>query len=91
MADAVPAIDGAESSTDEPVPESALANIDARLQRIEAAVSDSIVDARVVDAGDGTILLRLDEPPARLEHGQRLRVRLASDPDAATDDHERDR
>ena len=56
--------------------ETALAGIDTRLDRIEAAVTDRGVDARVVDAGDGTLLLRLEDPPDDLEHGQRLRVVL---------------
>jgi putative mRNA 3-end processing factor len=56
--------------------ETALAGIDARLDHIESAVTDRGVDARVVDAGDGTFLLRLEDPPDDLEHGQRLRVVL---------------
>ena len=58
--------------------ETALAGIDARLDHIESAVTDHGVDARVVDAGDGTLLLRLEDPPDDLEHGQRLRVMLPS-------------
>jgi putative mRNA 3-end processing factor len=57
--------------------ETDLTEIDARLDRIEAAVTDRGVDARVVDAGDGTLLLRLEDPPDDLEHGQRLRVVLS--------------
>jgi putative mRNA 3-end processing factor len=58
--------------------ETALAGIDARLDHIESAVTDRGVEARVVNAGDGTLLLRLEDPPEDLEHGQRLRVVLPS-------------
>jgi putative mRNA 3-end processing factor len=61
----------------DPDVETDLTEIDARLDRIEAAVTDRGVDARVVDAGDGTLLLRLEDPPDDLEHGQRLRVVLS--------------
>ena len=78
-----------ESTTDwtptdsDPDIETALAGIDARLDHIESAVTDRGVEARgvearVVDAGDGTLLLRLEDPPEDLEHGQRLRVVLPS-------------
>ncbi len=47
----------------------------ARLDAIEAAVSGATVSARVADAGDGTLLLKLlgDAP---VEHGQEIEVRL---------------
>jgi putative mRNA 3-end processing factor len=68
--------------------ETALAGIDARLDHIESAVTDRGVDARVVDAGDGTLLLRLEDPPDDLEHGQRLRVVLPRGRDSdVSDDH----
>ncbi|ELY73527.1 MBL fold metallo-hydrolase [Natrinema pallidum] len=63
-------------TTDEPDIETALTSLDARLERIETAVTERGIDARVVDAGDDTLLLRLDNPPEHLEHGQRLRVLL---------------
>ncbi|AGB17393.1 putative exonuclease of the beta-lactamase fold involved in RNA processing [Halovivax ruber XH-70] len=75
-------------SIDESDAEPSLTDIDARLQRIEAAVADSVVEAHVVDAGDGTILLRLEDPPDELEHGQQLRIRLPADLDTE-DGHER--
>jgi putative mRNA 3-end processing factor len=68
--------------------EQSLAAIDERLDRIESAVTTQELTAQVVDAGDGTILLRLEDPPADLEHGQQLRVRLSDcelDTDAVTD------
>jgi len=58
---------------------------DARLDRIEAAVTKRGIDARVVDAGDGTLLLRLEDPPEDLEHGQRLRVVLSGGRGRASD------
>ncbi|MEE6209480.1 MBL fold metallo-hydrolase [Salarchaeum sp. III] len=64
-----------------------LAGMDARLDRIEAAVTDRGVDARVVDAGNGTLLLRLEDPPDDLEHGQRLRVVLPGGRVSDDDDH----
>jgi putative mRNA 3-end processing factor len=68
--------------------ETALAGIDTRLDHIESAVTDRGVDARVVDAGDGTLLLRLENPPDDLEHGQRLRVVLPRGRDSdVSDDH----
>ena len=66
--------------------ETALAGIDARLDHIESAVTDRGVDARVVDAGDGTLLLRLEDPPDDLEHGQRLRVVLPRERDSDVSD-----
>ncbi|RLM48531.1 MBL fold hydrolase, partial [Halorubrum sp. Atlit-28R] len=54
--------------------EQSLAAIDERLGRIESAVTSRELTAHVVDAGDGTILLRLDDPSVDLEHGQELRV-----------------
>lgn len=66
--------------------DSVLSGINARLDRIESAVTDHGVEARVVDAGDGTLLLRLKNPPDHLEHGQRLRIRLPDGPDSERDD-----
>lgn len=63
-------------TTDEPDIETALTSIDARLDRIETAVTERGIGARVVDAGDDTLLLRLDNPPTHLKHGRRLRVLL---------------
>lgn len=57
--------------------DTALAKIASRLDQIETAVTERGVDARVVDAGNGTILLRLVDPPDQLEHGQQLRVVLS--------------
>ncbi|MFC3958932.1 hypothetical protein [Halovivax cerinus] len=57
-----------------PTPEPSLAELDVRLQRIEAAVTGSVAGAHDVDAGDGMISLRLQNPPTGLEHGQHLRV-----------------
>ncbi|POG54140.1 MBL fold metallo-hydrolase [Haloferax marisrubri] len=68
--------------------EQSLAAIEERLESIESAVTSRELTAQVVDAGDGTILLRLDDPSVDLEHGQELRVRLSSrnlNTDAATD------
>lgn len=49
----------------------------ARLDEIEAAVSEPTVRARVIDAGDGVTLLRLlgDVP---LEHGRDVEIRIRS-------------
>jgi putative mRNA 3-end processing factor len=63
----------------ESVSEAVLSEIGNRLGRIESALAGERVDARVVDAGEGTILLRLENPPAYLDHGQRLRVQLSTD------------
>ncbi|GGN26202.1 MBL fold metallo-hydrolase [Halarchaeum nitratireducens] len=80
------------ATDDDPDIETVLAGMDARLDRIEAAVTDRGVDARVVDAGDGTLLLRLEDPPDDLEHGQRLRVVLPGGraSDAAADHADQD-
>jgi putative mRNA 3-end processing factor len=64
------------SPTDDLDVETALSSIAARLDRIETAVTERGINARVVDAGDDTLLLRLEDPPAHLEHGQQLRVVL---------------
>ena len=70
----------------DPYIDSVLSGIDARLDRIESAVTGHDIDARVVNAGDGTLLLRLENPPGHLEHGQRLRVRLLDSVDSERDD-----
>lgn len=66
------------SSTDADL-ELTLNDIDSRLERVETALAGQEYSARVVDAGDGTILLRLDDPPAELEHGQEVNIRLPAD------------
>lgn len=76
----VAAESGAASSRDDDL-ELALADIDSRLERVETALAGQEYSARVVDAGDGTILLRLDDPPAGLAHGREVNIRL---PDEAT-------
>ncbi|WP_276249202.1 MBL fold metallo-hydrolase [Haladaptatus sp. YSMS36] len=68
--------------------DSVLSGIDARLDRIESAVTGHDIDACVVDAGDGAILLRLEGPPGHLEHGERLRVRLLNGLDSERDDNQ---
>jgi putative mRNA 3-end processing factor len=78
------AADGMSTDGDPDI-ETALTGIDARLDRIEAAVTKRGIDARVVDAGDGTLLLRLEDPPEDLEHGQRLRVVLSGGRGRASD------
>lgn len=53
--------------------------IEARLDQLESAVMGREYSARVVDVGDGTILLRLEEPPAQITHGQEVNIRLSDD------------
>jgi len=59
--------------------EAALQTIDSRLERLESALSSPELDAHVVDAGDGTLLLRLENPPPSLDHGDSVRVRLSTE------------
>ncbi|SEL88979.1 MBL fold metallo-hydrolase [Haloferax larsenii] len=71
---------GASTTTDDTSDsdiDTALEKITSRPDQIETAVTERGVDARVVDAGNGTILLRLVDPPDQLEHGQQLRVVLS--------------
>ncbi|ELZ88470.1 putative exonuclease of the beta-lactamase fold involved in RNA processing [Haloferax elongans ATCC BAA-1513] len=73
-------VSGASTTADETSDsdiDTALEKITSRLDQIETAVTERGVDARVVDAGNGTILLRLVDPPDQLEHGQQLRVILS--------------
>lgn len=79
--------DDQSETADTPGIETVLTEVDARLDRIEAAVTSRGIDAQVVDAGDGTLLLRLDDSPPDLEHGQRLRVVLSGRETVSTETH----
>ncbi|PSQ30596.1 MBL fold hydrolase [Halobacteriales archaeon SW_6_65_46] len=79
--------DDQSETADTPGIETVLTEVDARLDRIEAAVTGRGIDAQVVDAGDGTLLLRLDDSPPDLEHGQRLRVVLSGRETVSTETH----